>query len=30
MSNGTSFPLLRSCLAAEFSDLNDEQLDAIQ
>lgn len=29
MSNGTSFPLLRSCLAAEFSDLNDEQLDAV-
>jgi hypothetical protein len=29
MSNGTSFPLLRSCLAAEFSDLSDEQLDAV-
>jgi hypothetical protein len=29
MSNGTSFPVLRSCLAAEFSDLNDEQLDAV-
>jgi hypothetical protein len=29
MSNASSFPLLRSCLAAEFSDLNDEQLDAV-
>ncbi len=29
MSNGTSLPLLRSCLGAEFSDLNDEQLDAV-
>ena len=29
MSNGTSLPVLRSCLAAEFSDLNDGQLDAV-
>jgi hypothetical protein len=29
MTNGSSFPLLRSCLAAEFSDLNDEQIDAV-